>query len=343
MWYTECGRDSDVVLSSRVRLARNIKGVPFPAGADEKSLEEVIEKCKAALLDEKSPYGKNMSYIDLGVMEDFEKQALAERHLMSPEMLENDKKRGLLLSDDNAVSIMLNEEDHIRIQAMAPGFDIDTCFKAANEADDLLAENIPIAFDEQYGYLTCCPTNVGTGMRASVMLHLPAMTMSGTLGSISNSLSQLGIAIRGIYGEGSKALGNIYQISNQLTLGETEEDIIDKLKQIICDVVEKERELRQRIYDAEKYGFEDKLMRSFGVMSFAVSMSSDEAMKRLSDLRLSISLGIVKKVKLETVNRLTYDVMPANIIRKYNIHDVKERDLKRAELIKEAIGKNFDD
>ena len=339
MWYTECGKDGDVVLSSRVRLARNIKGIPFPARADEKQQEEVIEKCKEALLDKKSPYHKTMYYIDLGAMEDFEKQALAERHLMSPQMLEHDKKRGLLLSNDNAISIMLNEEDHIRIQTMAPGFEIDRCFAEANAVDDLIAGSVAIAFDEQYGYLTCCPTTVGTGMRASVMLHLPAMTMSGTLSSISNSLSQLGITIRGIYGEGSKALGNIYQISNQLTLGETEEDIIDKFKQIVADVVEKERELRQRIYEAEKFSFEDKLMRSFGVLKFAVAMSSDEAMKRLSDLRFSINLGLIKEVSLETVNRLTYDVMPANIIQKYNIHDAKERDLKRAEIIKEALEK----
>lgn len=339
MWYTECGKDGDVVLSSRVRLARNIKGIPFPARADEKQQEEVIEKCKKTLLDKKSPYHKEMYYIDLGSMEDYEKQAIAERHLISPQMLETDKKRGLLLSNDNAISIMLNEEDHIRIQAMAPGFDIDQCFTEANKVDDLLAEHMPIAFDEQYGYLTCCPTNVGTGMRASVMLHLPAMTMSGTLNSIANSLSQLGITIRGIYGEGSKALGNIYQISNQLTLGETEEDIIDKFKQIVTDVVSKERELRQRIYAAEKYSFEDKLLRSFGVLKYAVAMSSDEAMKRLSDLRFSIYLGLVKDVSLETVNQLTYDVMPANIVQKYNIHDANERDLKRAEIIKEALEK----
>ena len=251
MWYTECGKDGDVVLSSRVRLARNLKCVPFPARAGAEQQKQELVQCKKARLESGSALKDTVKFIDLSVMEDYEKQAIAERHLISPQMMDNSIKRGILLSDDNKLSILLNEEDHIRIQAMEAGFDLDACFDLANRVADLIEERVEYAFDEQIGYLTCCPTNVGTGMRASVMVHLPALTMSGTVNQIIDSLAQLGVTVRGIFGEGSKAAGNIYQISNQQTLGASEEDILDKFKQIIGEVIGKEREMRTRLYHAE--------------------------------------------------------------------------------------------
>ena len=337
MWYTECGKDGDVVLSSRVRLARNIKGIPFPARSNEEQQVNVLDKCRAAVLDSGSTLKNTVKYIDISAMEDYEKQAIAERHLISPQMMDNRIKRGLLLSDDNKLSILLNEEDHIRIQVMEAGFDLDNCFKEANLVDDLIEESVEYAFDEQIGYLTCCPTNAGTGMRASVMVHLPALTMSGTINSLIDSLTQLGVIVRGIFGEGSKAAGNIYQISNQLTMGEAEEDIIDKFKQIVTEVIGKEREMRTRLYNADKYKLEDRLMRSYGILKNAVILSSGEAMKRLSDIRFGIELGLIEGIGLDTINAVTYEILPANIVQKYNLSDANERDLKRAEIVRERM------
>ena len=237
MWYTETGKDSDVILSSRVRLARNIKGIPFPERADIDSQQKVIDICKTAVSDSET----DLTFIDIGAMKDFEKQAIAEQHIISPQMMDDKIKRGLLLSSDSSKSVLINEEDHLRIQCMAPGFDLARCFENANIIDDVIEQSADYAFDSHLGYLTCCPTNLGTGMRASVMVHLPALTMSGNINNIIDSLSQLGMTVRGIFGEGSKATGNIYQISNQMTLGESEENIIERFEQIITEVVEKER------------------------------------------------------------------------------------------------------
>ena len=331
MWYTETGKDSDVVLSSRVRLARNIKGIPFPERADAEAQQKVIDICREA------SENTDLNFIDIGVMKDYEKQAIAEQHIISPQMMDDKIKRGLLLSADSSESVLINEEDHLRIQCMAPGFDIEKCFENANRIDDIIEQKADYAFDSHFGYLTCCPTNLGTGMRASVMVHLPALTTSGNINTIIDSLSQLGMTVRGIFGEGSKATGNIYQISNQMTLGESEENILERFEQIVTEVIEKERELRSRIYEADKYRIEDKLMRSYGVLTNAVIMTSSEAMSRISDVRFGVELGIIKNIDLNMLNTVMYEVLPANIVKNYNITDPTERDLKRAELIKEIL------
>ncbi len=334
MWYNECGNDRDVVLSSRVRLARNIKGIPFPGRATEEKQKEVIDLVKDAVDKAKL---KELTLINLDGMKDYEKQALTERHLISHQMIDNSVHRALLLNPDNKISVMINEEDHLRIQCMEAGFDLETCFKNANKVDDGLEQALTYAFDTQFGYLTCCPTNVGTGMRASVMVHLPALVMTGTINKITSSLSQLGMTVRGIYGEGSKAVGNIFQISNQVTLGATEEDVLEKFKQIISEVVEQERELRRRIYEKERFKLEDKVMRSYGALKYGVVMTSAEAMKRISDLRLGVSLGILENVTFEMLNEMTYRILPANILQTHNIESPSERDLKRGEIIRNMI------
>ncbi len=333
MWYTECGKDSDVVLSSRVRLARNIKGIPFPRRATDTQQQQVIDMFKNSVSDSDI----KLNYIDINSMKDYERQAITECHLISPQMMNNDVKRGVLLSDDSSVSVMINEEDHLRIQCMAPGFNLSKCFEVANIIDDTMEDTIDFAFDDQFGYLTCCPTNVGTGMRASVMMHLPALTISGGINSVIDSLGQLGMTVRGIFGEGSKSAGDIYQVSNQTTLGETEENIIERFEQIITDVISKEKELRTRIYTSDKYRIEDKLLRSLGELTHAVILSSSEAMNRLSDVRFAIELGIVKNIDLEKINTAMYAILPANIIKNHNLTDPTDRDLKRAEIIKEIL------
>lgn len=342
MWYNNYGKDGDVVLSSRVRLARNLNDLPFPASADGRQQTEIINLCKDALLRKDGGSAEtfkdmNLQFIDMANMSGVEKQAIAECHLISPQMTDNSIKRGLVLSGDSRVSVMINEEDHLRIQCMEAGFELDKCFALANRIDDFAEEKLDYAFDKDFGYLTCCPTNAGTGLRASVMVHLPGYVLTGKFSELAGNLSQLGLTVRGIYGEGSKGLGNIFQISNQLTLGMTEQEIIDRLKQIVSEVIANERELRKLLYKNDKFRIEDRIMRSLGILKNAVIIATDEAMKRLSDLRLGIALEIVKDVKPETVNEITYSILPANIIKNFNTANEFSRDLKRGEIIRERM------
>ncbi len=329
MWYTKYGPSGDIVLSSRVRLARNIADLPFGNAMTPEQQTKVLDKVKAAL--------PNMKFIDFSAMSRFERQALCECHLTSPEMIENKKRCGILTNESCTECIMLNEEDHIRIQAMAPGFELKSCLEAANRLDDDLEKNIDYGYHKDFGYLTCCPTNVGTGMRASVMLHLPALSAMGRIDGIIRSLSKLGVTVRGLYGEGSKAHGNIYQISNQVTLGSTEEEIIEKLTHIVNDIIEKERSLGQSLYTQDKFHFEDRIMRSYGILTNARILSSAETANLLSDVRWGINLGIIKSVNMETLTKTFYDTLPATIVKNHNLTTALERDLKRAELINEAL------
>ena len=330
MWYIDFGPSGDVVLSSRVRLARNIANLPFGDRMSDLQKDEVVEKCKNAI--------PNLKYIDLKAMSHEEKTALAECHIISPNMVKNQGRPALLTSDDCTVSVLLNEEDHIRIQAMAPGFNLDECLEKANEADNKIEESVDYSFDETFGYLTCCPTNTGTGMRASVMLHLPALTESGRMEGIVRSISKIGLTVRGIFGEGSKAAGNIYQISNQVTLGVSEQEIIERLKQVTNEIIMQERDLGLKMYNENKFRVEDRIMRSLGVLSNAVIMTSGEAMNLISDVRWGVNMGIIKNINLTKINELIYEILPGGIVKKYNLTDANERDLKRAEILRNGFG-----
>ena len=296
MWYTEFGNSGDVVLSSRVRLARNIKGIPFGEGMKDADREKVIDLCRGALPD--------LKYIDLFAMSDAEKQALTEQHIISPDMAAKHGKCGILINGGSDISVMLCEEDHVRIQAMAPGFSLDECLTRANEVDDRLEGSVEYGFDERFGYLTCCPTNVGTGLRASVMLHLPALTESGRIDGTIRSLSKLGMAVRGIYGEGSRA--------------------------------------SQELYEKNKLRLEDRVMRSFGTLTNARLLTSNETMNLFSDVRWGVNLGIIKNVNLVRLSEILYDTLPGSMIQKYNLTDPTERDLKRAELFRNGLAGGAD-
>ncbi len=329
MWYTKFGPSGDIVLSSRVRLARNIADLPFGNAMTTQQQTEVLDKVREALPD--------MRFIDFSAMSAVQRQALCECHLTSPEMIENKRQCGILTNESCTECIMLNEEDHIRIQAMAPGFDLSACLDAANHLDDQLEKSVDYGFHKDFGYLTCCPTNVGTGMRASVMLHLPSLSSTGRMEAIIRSLSKLGVTVRGLYGEGSKAQGNIYQISNQVTLGSSEEETIEKLTRLITDIIEKERTLGQNLYSQDKFRFEDRIMRSYGILTNARILSSAETANLLSDVRWGINLGIIKDINMETLTKVFYDTLPATIIKNHNLTTALERDLKRAELVNEAL------
>lgn len=329
MWYTKFGNMGDVVLSSRVRLARNIEKIPYGSKMTEENRSQVIEMCKSALPD--------MKFIDLSNMSQLERLALSECHLISPEIAASSDKCGILTNEPCNLCIMLCEEDHIRIQAMCEGLDLERCLNEAYKIDDKLDSTLPIAFDSKFGYLTCCPTNTGTGLRASVMVHLPALTESGNIDALVRSLTKHGITVRGIYGEGSAALGNIYQISNQVTMGISEEETIEKLNQVINEIIQKEREVGQQLYAANRYRLEDRIMRGKGILENSRIMTSKEAMNLLSDVRWGINLGIIQDINLETLADAMYKTLPANIAKTYNLTNADERDLKRSEVLRKTI------
>ena len=238
---------------------------------------------------------------------------------------------------------MINEEDHIRIQCLSSGMQLENSWKLGNKIDSILEEKIDFAFSEKYGYLTCCPTNIGTGIRASAMLHLPALIMTGYIKRILEACSKLGIAVRGIYGENSEASGNMFQISNQTTLGQSEEEIINNIKNITSQIIEQERMLRTELYKQNPLRFEDKVCRSLGVFSNARIMSSEESLKLLSDVRLGVDMGIIKNISIEDLNGIMLLIQPGNLQKQAGKPlDPNERDFKRAEFVRERLNKTVD-
>ncbi len=335
MWYKSFGNMGDVILSTRARLARNIKDFPFPKRADKTAQEILLNTLKEGAL--KIP---NTTFFDLSKMSKTEKTALAERHLISPVMTDDKILRGLVLSNDERLSIMLMEEDHLRIQALHEGLAIEECLKSALEADDIIESTLDYAFSEKLGYLTCCPTNVGTGLRLSVMAHLPGFTTAGRIEGLTRSLSKMGIAVRGMFGEGSGSFGNIYQISNQITLGISEEESAQKLNEIVNEIISQERALQQKIYSADKFRVEDKVWRSFGILKYSKIISSKEALSLISDVRLGVNLGIIKETDHQKLSDIMYSIFPSTLSMAYNIESSNDRDLKRAEVIGEILAKS---
>lgn len=330
-WYIESGKEGDVVISSRIRLARNIKGYPFANVLKERDCIEVLQKCKEAA----TPL--NLRYLSMDSMPVIKRQMLVERHIISPEMLSSTSRRAVALSDDEQISIMFNEEDHIRIQCMTAGLDLKKALEVANMVDDVLEKSLDYGFSPQYGYTTCCPTNTGTGLRASCMLHLPALTASGYIDTLLGAVGKLGITVRGVYGEGTRAKGNMYQISNQITLGMSEEESLKRLEELVRMVVSKERGMRNSIKAETKDKLTDMVWRSYGIASNAYVLQSDEAYKLLSDVRLGINLGIIKDIPIETVNELTVITGTAHISDLCEDNTPENRDRLRAKIVREKL------
>lgn len=336
-WYFEKGPESDVVISSRVRLARNLSRFPFPHRMNREQEAEVISIVKESILKNKEA-GKDFEFIDLNQTNPVDRQVMVEKHLISPEMVEGQRLRGLLLSRDENVSIMVNEEDHLRIQCLFPGMNIKEAWRLCNKVDDMIEDKVEYAFGEKYGYLTCCPTNAGTGIRASAMLHLPALVMTGYMKSVLEICGKLGIAVRGIFGENSEASGNMFQISNQVTMGQTENEIVENMTGITSQIMEQERSLRRELYRQNPKRIEDTVFRSLGILSNARIISSDESMKLLSDIRLGIDLGIISNLKTETLNEIMLQIQPASLQKVFERQLVpEERDVNRAELIRKSL------
>ena len=333
--YTDQKDVSDVVISTRIRFARNLREYPFPCRLSDEKKRRVASIVKEAVLEGHSAISDRFRYIQMSELTQEEAVSLVERHLVSPEFISDRQGRGLLLLDDESVSIMINEEDHVRIQVIQSGMKLEDAFSLADKIDTLLDERLNFAFNEKLGYLTQCPTNIGTGMRASLMLHLPALQESGVMGKLTGSLSKLGIVIRGMYGEGSEPYGAVYQLSNQVTLGITEQEAIKNLRDIAMQLVAQERNAREKL--SENINILDDIFRSYGILLYAKLVSNSECMKLLSNIRFGVEMGLFE-IDLDILNRLLIEIQPATLMKNVGKKlTPAERDHIRAELVRTAL------
>jgi len=335
-WLAATGPEADVVLSTRVRLARNLADVPFThrAGPDEHA--RTVEVVRWALAD--TGYMTSGRFLDNDQLAEPAGQYLTERHLVSPDFVASKAKRGLFVSNDETISLMVNEEDHLRFQVLTSGLDFPEAFTAAAELDEKLEGQLQYAFSPEFGFLTACPTNLGTGMRASVLVHLPALVITREIEKVLRGALHIGLAVRGLYGEGSETKGNFFQISNQKTVGQTEWEIIETIADISRQVISYERKAREYLMKKLRVEVEDKVFRSLGLLRGARVLSSDEAINLLAGLRLGVTLGIVNEISLEQVTRLLILVRPANlqVLLGENLAAV-ERDERRATFVRETL------
>ena len=337
-WYIDQGPESDVILTSRVRLARNLDHFPFPHRMDNQQSRQAAEEIIEAFFGGDQERRHSYLTLDLDSLSEEDQQALAEKRLISPDLARPGQNRRVLISRDEAVSIMINEEDHIRIQSMQPGLNLETAYEAAAGAALILEKSLSMAYSEKYGFLTACPTNTGTGMRASVMAHLPGLALSGRLKDVIESLNKMGFAVRGQYGEHSKSQGHLLQISNQLTLGITEDDLINDLKRMLQQLIEQERKIRREIYRQQPVTLEDKVMRAYGIMRHARLMTNEEAAALLSDLRFGMALGLLPQMGEADLNRIQAAIGPASIQKaRGKPMPPDERDNARAAIIRELL------
>lgn len=306
-WYETKSQHDDVILSTRIRFARNLEDYPFPCRLDAEGKEKVCRAVKDALSDVS---GLKLKYIEMQTLSPKEAVALAEKHLISPEFASPQKGRALLLSEDESVSIMLCEEDHIRIQVIKGGLDLEGAFELANKIDDLLDSKLKYAFDERIGYLTQCPTNLGTGMRASVMMHLPALSKCSQMSKLSSTVSKLGLTIRGTYGEGSNPKGDIFQLSNQVSLGISERAALDNLKAITMQIATQERSAGEEF--VKNVNVMDRITRAYGILSSARLLSTDEMLELFSWVRLGAIYGIIE-ADISKLNELTETMQAATL------------------------------
>ena len=337
-WIDGEGPQNDIIISSRVRLARNLDEFPFPVALTTEKSREVIKRVSDTILAGNTILKDDFKLTQMNEISNGDKQVLIEKHLISPSLVETSNKSGVMINSDESVSIMINEEDHIRIQCLFPGFQLKETWDLANKIDDIIEEEAKYAFDENVGYLTSCPTNVGTGIRASVMIHLPALTMIDYMNRILQAVNQIGFTVRGLYGEGSESEGNMFQISNQVTLGRTEQEIIQTLIEVTKQITNKENDARATLVANNKMKLEDRICRSYGILTNARIMNSKEALKLISDVRLGIDLGIIKDIDVKAINVLMVDIQ-SGILQKISERNLNtnERDIERANLIRKRL------
>ena len=338
-WLRGEGPESDIVISSRIRLARNLAEYPFPGRADEsvRVETETLLREKLAGLPLPSP----LMFLNVGSLEKLDRQFLVERQLISREHSEGHGSRGVGISNEENVSLMINEEDHLRIQVLRSGFSLDECWQEIDRIDDFIESQVTYAFSDKLGYLTSCPTNVGTGIRVSVMLHLPALVITKEIQKVFHALQKINLAVRGLYGEGSQAMGDFYQISNQATLGKSEQKIITSLKDVVPNIISYERRVRKALVKENRQSFHDQISRAYATLKAARTISSEETMHLLSSVRMGITLGLIADPDLEIkiINELFIHTQPAHLqkLRKGKLESA-ERNVARATYLRYRLG-----
>jgi len=324
------------VVSSRVRLARNLLDATFPGWASKEVRNRVWNDVVLAF----DTFEKSETFLRwrMDELEPLDRELLFERHLISGELAERQEGSGVFISEDESRAVMVNEEDHIRLQSLQPGLSLQAALAAADALDDALEQNLSYAFSSKLGYLTACPSNLGTGMRASVMLHLPGLCLTEEVKPVINAVSKIGLAVRGLWGEGSEAAGHMFQISNQITLGKTESEIIEHLEQIVLEVIEHEKNARLRLMDSQEIKVHDHIGRAYGVLANAALMTSGEALDLLSAIRMGIDLGLLPDIKRQDIDQLFIRIHPAHLQKEAGeALGPDERDMKRAQLIRHFL------
>lgn len=336
-WLRGTGSESDIVISTRIRLARNLANFPFLHRATEgqrKEVERLLrEKLKESILT------KDLHYVRLSEMSSVDRLFLMERRLISREHAGGDGERGVAFGRSETISVMVNEEDHLRMQVIRSGFELRDAWRIIDEIDNALEERLHYAFSPRFGYLTACPTNVGTGMRASVMMHLPALGLTHHLEKVFSAVGKLGLIVRGIYGEGTQALGDLFQISNQFTLGKSEVEILEVMESVVPRIAGYERMARKALITENKEQLEDRVWRSYGMLKVARMLSSEETMHLLSQVRMGVNLGLIKDISMETLNELFILTLPAHL-QKMEGKDLEanERNVIRASYVRKRLG-----
>lgn len=335
-WLSDNAPDDDIAISSRVRLARNLANLPFPINADEDRLRQSMTAIGVAV-DRLSLIPAALHY-NMENLTALDRQFLMERRLISREFGEEGVGRSLIVDAKETIGLMINEEDHARLQIMGAGLALSDLWMRLNALDDRLGEELPYAFDETLGYLTSCPTNVGTGMRASVMLHLPALALGGHISGVVQGVNKLGLAVRGIYGEGSESVGGLFQVSNQSSLGENEDQIISRLENIIRQIINHEKNAREKLLESRKNYLLDTIGRAYGTLRYAYKLSSDEALNSLSTLRMGVDMDMFAALDIKVVNALFILIQPAHL-QKFagKTLNSEERDILRAEIVREKL------
>jgi protein arginine kinase len=335
-WLRGTGPESDIVISTRIRLARNLAAFPFTnrANAHQKAEIETLLRERIAKLE----LDPQLWYVNVPGLSVLDRQLLVERQLISRELATADGPRGVALAPHETVSLMVNEEDHLRLQVMRSGFTLDEAWQDIDKVDDLLEQRVTYAFNDEFGYLTACPTNVGSGMRASVMLHLPALFLTKQIEKVFRALQKINLAVRGLYGEGSRASGDFYQISNQVTLGKSEPTILGEIREVIPQIITYERQARAAMVRESKQAVQDRVARAFGTLRSATMMTSEETMDLLSSVRLGINLGLLDEISISTVNELFIHTQPAHLQKLMGSSlDGEERNSARARYLRTRL------
>ncbi len=338
-WLRGSGTDADIVVASRIRLARNVNDAPFVSRCTPDQKNDLAHTLSDVIID--IGIGQDGHYFSLEDLGEIDRLLLVERHLISRDHAEANGARGVAFDQHEKVSVMVNEEDHLRLQAFRSGFHVEETWAKIDELDNQVAERVDYAFSRELGFLTACPTNVGTGMRASVMLHLPALGLTKQIEQVVHAVQKMGLTVRGLYGEGTQASGSLYQVSNQVTLGKSEAEIVQNLASTVPTIVSMERNARQVLMEHQRERLEDKVWRSFGVLRSARAISSEETIDHLSQMRLGVNLGLLETLDMGTVNQLFILTLPAHLQKIEGRRlEPKQRDVFRASFIREALGES---